>query len=160
MTGCFYVPWFTRQTDHSQTDFRALIGPENSSKPLRIGHVTRDQIIARLGPPDAVSDGDIAIAYRFDTLTGFWIYPLCFTAFQGSEHGYAVRFQFDSNGTLVRYDTADRGKFDSFFDDNSAGDTGQTAINELKQYKPQLHYVPAGDRFAVPTSAPTTGRSP
>jgi hypothetical protein len=106
MVGCVYIPWFEQKNNSKQLDFRPLIGPADSNRPVRVGHVTREQTIDVLGEPITESADGRVLVYGINSFYGYWIAPFCFSGATGFQKGTVVRLQFDRNGILERYDTA------------------------------------------------------
>jgi hypothetical protein len=120
MVGCVYIPWFEQKNDPKQLDFRPLVGPSDSNKSLRVGHVTKEQVIKKLGEPmDESGDGTILV-YGIDTFYGYWVAPFCFAADVGIQKGTVVRLQFDKSNLLVRYDLSTNTVLIRLFDGDHA----------------------------------------
>jgi hypothetical protein len=100
LSGCFFVPRFNPVI--SGTDVTDKVGDANSSRTLRVGNVSMDQVIDLLGPPQYASLDGHRVAYTWTVLNGDWVYPLCFAA-QPQTGGRALELTFDQNNMLEDY---------------------------------------------------------
>ncbi len=134
LVGCFYVPWIEHRTDADHTNnARALVGPADSQRRLRPGFATRSQVQAVLGYPEFVSLDGRSEAYINHTSFGVWVFPLCFAAYNASDKVYAVRINYDANGTMVSYEWAED------METLSNASARHRAIDKLNQHGPQLY---------------------
>jgi len=104
LTGCIYIPFFDVPDNPAQKDFRPLIGDANSNRPIRPYHITRQQVMALLGPPPYASADNTAIGYHYIVTNGYWFAPLCFYIGPGSKKGSIVRLVVDKHDRLQRID--------------------------------------------------------
>ena len=105
LSGCIYIPMFGRTIQG--TDVANKVGDGNSSRPLRTGQSTRQDIIRVLGQPTAEKPDGSALAYGWRVQNGFTVWPLCFLA---GKVGYSVDGQrmlvlrLDERGTLKSFE--------------------------------------------------------
>ena len=105
MVGCVYIPTFEHaDLRGAKQDFRRLTG---EMKPIGVGRITRQQVLALLGPPPFASEAGSAYGYVIDTRQGIWVVPLCFDAHPGNEGQLGLKLVFDDKGILQRYQTLD-----------------------------------------------------
>jgi hypothetical protein len=101
MVGCVYIPTFEHaDLRGAKQDFRKLTG---ETKPIGVGRITRQQVLALLGPPPFASETGSAYGYVIDTRQGIWVIPLCFDAHAGNEGQTGLKLVFDDHGILKRY---------------------------------------------------------
>jgi hypothetical protein len=108
LSGCIFVPTFNMT--RGGTNAAGKIGDAKSSKPVRLGTTTREQVLTVLGAPAAVSYNGRDVAYRWEVLNGFWLAPLCFSTLDARGYRLAV-LRFDDAGVLrsVEYEKEDTG---------------------------------------------------
>jgi hypothetical protein len=107
LVGCFYMPWFEHPIANNarNVDFRPMLADEwHADRPVRVGAVTRHQVIQLLGAPRLAAVDRSAFVYDFRTSNGWWVWPLCFTAESGNERIYVAVLSFDDAGVLQRID--------------------------------------------------------
>src|SRR5687767_5405683 len=103
LSGCIYLP--TSEKTVRGTNVSAKVGKRDSSKPIRIGVTSRDQILDIVGAPAHASPDQTRLTYVWQVHSGVWFWPLCF--FLGPDamtHPQAGRraltLSFDSRGIL------------------------------------------------------------
>ncbi|HEX3357839.1 MAG TPA: hypothetical protein VHS31_12785 [Tepidisphaeraceae bacterium] len=151
LSGCFFVPAFNPTI--SGKDVSDKVGGPASNRPLRVGTVTMDQVIALLGQPQYVSRDDRQIAYTWEVLNGEWVYPLCFTA--QPQHGErALELTFDQQNVLVDYRLS---KEDGSLQLFVATAQGPPVAANMVRYPPWMKFVPPATKPARP---PGTEKTP
>ncbi|MDB5291811.1 MAG: hypothetical protein JWL69_3052 [Phycisphaerales bacterium] len=106
LVGCVYLPIPEHGTDWSRKDFRPLLDANNKSSPIRIGRITRTQLIKLLGPPAFELSDRRQLIYRYDVERDVVLWPLCFIVQPGYRDSYAVAFTFDVRDILSGWETA------------------------------------------------------
>ena len=100
LAGCIYLPG-RDEVLPGERDVRPMVGKEESDRPVRIKHATRDQVLRVLGQPNALtSDG--AWIYRWNAQNGGWFQPLCFRT-DPAWRIYSMRLEFTDDGRLKRF---------------------------------------------------------
>src|SRR3954464_5503057 len=104
--GCIPMPMVPKRVSGSSAaDF---VGSETSSKPVRPGSITREQVIALVGAPEpALSNDGRTLIYRWQEQTGTWLFcsPRWLEG-SGSYEWYRTRqlvLSFDDAGVLRGY---------------------------------------------------------
>jgi hypothetical protein len=103
-TGCLIIP-----TPHVNSGYaRTNINQEVTAQ-FTPGVTTREDVIARLGEPDAVSPDERQLAYRSEKVVALWIFAAASQGAGGATGGtiYHNRFwsfDFDAQGRLLRID--------------------------------------------------------
>lgn len=97
MTGCLYIP--APPATVSGTNVWPKVGSRYSFAPVRVHRITRDQVIALLGPGQCAQDPH-QLTYTADVRAGYY-YALCFFAGREEDH-VVVTLTFDAAGTLIR----------------------------------------------------------
>lgn len=118
LVGCLYIP--TGENVHltgSKKDFRQLPAYDDHQNPQVAGRFTRDKIEALLGPPPYVSANRRRVMYVVHVKSGLFIAPLCFTARDRFDHGFALVLVYDSAGRLVKWE-----KFDTLSTEGQFGE--------------------------------------
>ena len=95
LSGCIYVP-IPERTVYG-TNVGARVGPANSSKPVRIGRISRNDVLRVLGEPAQMSPNGRELTYTWGVQTGVWVWPLCGHP-QGA--GREITLKFDDAGVL------------------------------------------------------------
>jgi hypothetical protein len=113
LAGCIYIPNL-RGNVVSGKDPSALVGPNDSRKPLRVGVATRADIEKRLGPSNQKSYKDSLVGYSWNIEEGHWLWPLCFSAyehtstrtlwltFDGDDRLSDLEYEKDSHSDMIR----------------------------------------------------------
>lgn len=99
LAGCFYLPIPEHRVNGKQKDFTKLVGPKLRSPAIHQG-MTRAQVIALLGNTPHVSLDNMRMAYFLDTEDGFWVWPLCFSAYSDHRHVYMLIIAFDAQDRI------------------------------------------------------------
>jgi hypothetical protein len=110
LVGCFYMPWFEHPIANNarNVDFRPMLADEwHTDRPIRVGSVTRHQVIQLLGAPKLAAVDRSAFVYDFQTVNAFWVWPLCFAAEPANGRLYVAVLSFDDAGMLQRIDVTD-----------------------------------------------------
>jgi hypothetical protein len=97
LTGCLFIPTFN--TTLHGTNVAAKVGDAKSSRPIRVGFATREQIIATFGKPPYMDDTGMRIGYAWTVKNGVWIYPFCFTG-RDQIGNRGIELDFDEHGVL------------------------------------------------------------
>ena len=79
LAGCIYIPTFGTVT--AGKNVAGKVGDEASRKPLRVGHATREDVIALLGHPHVTKSDRSAVAYTWNVRNAFVVWPLCFQGY-------------------------------------------------------------------------------
>lgn len=112
-TGCIYVPTFEHYHGRD-VDFRPLVGPAASDKPIRPGRTTRAQAVVALGEPYQQEEQASLLAYKYEPVKGYMLSP--FGHFNWPYfHSRYLYLRFDSGGVLAVY----RLVTEPYFDNNA-----------------------------------------
>ncbi|MDB5334349.1 MAG: hypothetical protein JWP03_5500 [Phycisphaerales bacterium] len=106
LVGCVYIPVPEHGTDWSRKDFRPLLEADNKSSPIRVGRITRSQLIKLMGRPAFEVPERRQVVYRYDTERNLVIWPLCFMVQPDYRDSYAAAFTFDDRDVLIGWETA------------------------------------------------------
>jgi len=101
LVGCIYVP--TAEIVKSGKPVKnatSLFGAETSNRPIRLGSITRDQVLARLGPPTCAMHDHLV--YEWETKQGLWL-TICWGIADDAVRDYALELTFDGSDRLIAY---------------------------------------------------------
>ncbi|HEX4796266.1 MAG TPA: hypothetical protein VH370_20925 [Humisphaera sp.] len=99
LIGCSPIPIGEHRV--KGTDYRPVAG--NLGQYLQEGRTTRQQLEAKLGPPQLRAGSGRFAGYVLQTNSGVWVMPLCFKAVPINDF-YMLQLEYDDAGLLVRYD--------------------------------------------------------
>lgn len=100
--GCIYLPVPEHRVSQKEFDFRGILGPAGSKKPVRPG-VTWASIEQILGPAPFASEDGQSRGYTLETVRAVWFYPLCLGAGDATYRDYLLRLDFDRDQVLVNW---------------------------------------------------------
>ena len=95
LSGCIFVPIPERTI--AGTNVAAQVGGENSSKPLRVGRTTCEEVLRVLGEPAQASSNGRELTYTWGVQTAIWVWPLCG---HPQTAGRVLNLKFDEAGVL------------------------------------------------------------
>src|SRR5689334_19650758 len=77
LVGCLYIPTWEIIRDHADVK---RVAEQKGSQKLVAHRTTRQVVESMLGkPPLSTSDGRV-VGYLWNTSSGYWVYPQCFSA--------------------------------------------------------------------------------
>ena len=110
--GCIYIP--STGAVVNGTNAAKSVGGEKSSKPIRVMHATRFDVLRVLGKPNSSSSN--ALTYTWSVDGGRTVYLLCGFATTDKIDGHNLLLYFDERGTLTNFEiTKQEGKMPPLF---------------------------------------------
>jgi hypothetical protein len=101
LVGCVYIPGFERVT--MGKDVSGKVGDDRSSRPLRLGRATREDVVRVLGEPGFVSSTGRAVAYGWGVTDGYLFNGLCPSMSETFRSSRSLVLRFDERGVLQEY---------------------------------------------------------
>src|SRR5580704_5254067 len=95
LVGCFYWPAPHPTEESDQKKLYYAIGDSNSKRPMRVGQVTRAQVLQLAPIPQWASLDGKSLVYSVSGVKGYWVWPLCFLAAPDQEE-FGIRVNFDN----------------------------------------------------------------
>jgi hypothetical protein len=104
LVGCIPLPGNFRPPEGGPRP-EDQIGKPGSDRPITLGRSTREDVIALLGPPDRVSSDGNSLVFKYQVVTDYLFYPLCFYA---DKHASTrlLRVTFRPTGELDSFQVA------------------------------------------------------
>jgi hypothetical protein len=98
LSGCVFIPTFGVTTKGRNA--ASEVGEKFSWSKLKTNRATMSDVVRVLGaPPYASADGR-QLAYTWQALNGWWVWPFCFTA--QSDHSYRTLVLTFDEGQVLR----------------------------------------------------------
>src|SRR4051812_9615340 len=101
LVGCFPWPGSYQRSDNLARP-ETLFGPADSTKPLRLGTATLEDVIAALGRPPLHSADGRRATYPYWIVKSYTVWPLCFMAEPNKDQRF-LHLRFDDAGRLAGY---------------------------------------------------------
>lgn len=97
LAGCVFIPTFDKTIRGKNVS--KYVGSAKQDRPIRLHAATRDDVMRVLGEPRYASPDRTRIAYEWEVLNGYWVWPLCFAGYR-QEGRRALLLTFDEAGVL------------------------------------------------------------
>ena len=99
LLGCIPIPGpYTNASGDRRPERK--IGPPGSGAIVEVGRSTRERAVRVFGGPSLVSADGRVYAFGYRIVTGYLVWPLCFSADRGTSDRY-LGLRFDGNGVLA-----------------------------------------------------------